>query len=89
MQAQSSGADVPFGHPFDRPRNRTGPFADRRFYWDRNDKTRAFGERFAELNNGRKPTMNQAGAYSATLAYPEAVTVVGSPEDGACPLIAP
>lgn len=53
------------------------------FYWDRNDETRAFGERFADLNNGRKPTMNQAGAYSATLAYLEAVAVVGSPEDGA------
>ncbi len=53
------------------------------FYWDRNDETRAFGERFAELNNGRLPTMNQAGAYSATLAYLEAVAVVGSPEDGA------
>ncbi|MBB4095629.1 ABC transporter substrate-binding protein [Ochrobactrum pecoris] len=53
------------------------------FYWDRNDQTRAFAERFAALNHGRKPTMNQAGAYSATLAYLDAVVKVGSPEDGA------
>ncbi|WBU63639.1 ABC transporter substrate-binding protein [Paracoccus aerodenitrificans] len=53
------------------------------FYWDRNDATRAFSERFAEKQNGQMPTMNHAGAYSATLAYLEAVAEVGSPEDGA------
>ncbi|GGF62689.1 ABC transporter permease [Azorhizobium oxalatiphilum] len=52
------------------------------FYWDLNDKTRAFGERYAKRNNGRMPTMNQAGAYSATLAYLTAVAKVGSPKDG-------
>lgn len=53
------------------------------FYWDLNDETRAFSERYAERNDGKMPTMNQAGAYSATLAYLEAVKQVGSPEDGA------
>ena len=53
------------------------------FYWDLNDKTRAFGERFAKRSNGRHPSMNQAGAYSATLAYLEAVAKVGSAKDGA------
>ncbi len=53
------------------------------FYWDLNDKTRSFGERFAKRNNGRYPSMNQAGAYSATLAYLTAVAKVGSPKDGA------
>ena len=53
------------------------------FYWDVNDKTRAFGERFAKLHGGRYPSMNQAGAYSATLAYLEAVKQVGSAKDGA------
>jgi branched-chain amino acid transport system substrate-binding protein len=52
------------------------------FYWDLNDKTRSFGERFAKRNNGRYPSMNQAGAYSATLAYLTAVAKVGSPKDG-------
>mgnify|MGYP002402093997 CR=1 FL=1 len=53
------------------------------FYWDLNDETRAFAARYAERNGGRMPTMNQAGAYSATLAYLDAVKRVGSPEDGA------
>lgn len=51
------------------------------FYWDLNDNTRAFSRRFAERMNGRMPTMDQAGVYSATLAYLRAVrtaqTVVG------------
>lgn len=53
------------------------------FYWDLNEKTRSFGERFAARNNGRYPSMNQAGAYSAALAYLKAVAKVGSPKDGA------
>jgi branched-chain amino acid transport system substrate-binding protein len=53
------------------------------FYWDLNEKTRAFGERFAKRSNGRFPSMNQAGAYSATLAYLDAVAKVGSAKDGA------
>ncbi|SMH61910.1 ABC transporter substrate-binding protein [Azospirillum agricola] len=53
------------------------------FYWDQNEKTRAFGKRFAERMNGRYPTMNQAGAYSASLAYLKAVAKVGSAKDGA------
>lgn len=53
------------------------------FYWDLNDKTRAFGERFAKRNKGRYPSMTQAGAYSATLAYLAAVKKMGSAKDGA------
>jgi branched-chain amino acid transport system substrate-binding protein len=52
------------------------------FYWDRNDSTRAFGERFAPRNRNRFPSMNQAGAYSATMAYLKAVAKVGSAKDG-------
>jgi branched-chain amino acid transport system substrate-binding protein len=52
------------------------------FYWDRNDATRAFGERFAARNRNRFPSMNQAGAYSATMAYLKAVAKVGSAKDG-------
>ena len=43
------------------------------FYWDLNDKTRAFSARFAERMGGRVPTMNHAGTYSSTLAYLHAV----------------
>jgi branched-chain amino acid transport system substrate-binding protein len=53
------------------------------FYWDLNEQTRSFGERFAKRNNGRYPSMNQAGAYSASLTYLKAVAKVGSPKDGA------
>jgi branched-chain amino acid transport system substrate-binding protein len=43
------------------------------FYWDMNDATRAFSERFAKRMGGRMPTEDQAAAYSATLAYLRAV----------------
>jgi branched-chain amino acid transport system substrate-binding protein len=43
------------------------------FYWDMNDSTRAFSERFAKRMGGRMPTEDQAAAYSATLAYLRAV----------------
>jgi len=53
------------------------------YYWDLNDKTRAFAERFAKRNNGKVPSMSQAGSYSATLAYLRAVEKVGDTKDGA------
>jgi len=47
------------------------------WYWDLNAETRAFAKRFfAKIN--RQPTMDQAGAYSATLTYLKAVKAVGS-----------
>jgi branched-chain amino acid transport system substrate-binding protein len=47
------------------------------FYWDLNPDTRAFGKRFfAKIN--RMPTMDQAGAYSATLTYLKAVKAAGT-----------
>ena len=48
------------------------------FYWDLNDKTRAFSKRFADKFKGRMPTMIQAGFYSATLAYLNAVKAAGT-----------
>ncbi|MDQ0326365.1 branched-chain amino acid transport system substrate-binding protein [Rhodopseudomonas julia] len=43
------------------------------FYWDRTDETRKFADRFAEKMNGQKPTMVQAGVYSAVTHYLKAV----------------
>ena len=43
------------------------------FYWDLNDQTRAWSKRFAARNNGRMPTMVQAGAYASVLHYLKAV----------------
>jgi branched-chain amino acid transport system substrate-binding protein len=47
------------------------------WYWDLNDKTRAFGKRFMD-KTGVEPTMNQAAYYSATLTYLNAVKAAGS-----------
>ena len=47
------------------------------WYWDTNEDTRAFAKRyFAKMN--REPTMDQSGAYSATLTYLKAVKAAGS-----------
>ena len=39
------------------------------FYWDLNDDTRAWSRRYAAVMDGNMPTEDQAGVYSATLAY--------------------
>jgi len=47
------------------------------WYWDLDDETRAFAKRFfAKMN--RQPTMDHAGAYSATLTYLKAVKAAGT-----------
>jgi branched-chain amino acid transport system substrate-binding protein len=51
------------------------------FYWDLNDKTRAFGKRFAERDKGIHPTMIHAGVYSAVTHYLKAVEALKS-DDG-------
>src|SRR5919198_612409 len=51
------------------------------FYWDLNDKTRAFGKKFAEANRGIHPTMIHAGVYSSVLHYLKAVEALKS-DDG-------
>ncbi len=52
------------------------------FYWDQNDQTRDWSQRFMEAH-GAQPTMVQAGVYSGTMAYLAAVEALGSAEDGA------
>ncbi|MGJ4898085.1 ABC transporter substrate-binding protein [Bradyrhizobium oligotrophicum] len=47
------------------------------FYWDRDDKSRAFSERFMK-RTGRMPSMIHAGTYSATLSYLKAVKAAGT-----------
>ena len=51
------------------------------FYWDANDKTRAFAKRFAERNRGIHPTMIHAGVYAGALHYLKAVETLKS-DDG-------
>jgi branched-chain amino acid transport system substrate-binding protein len=47
------------------------------FYWDMDDETRAWSERFNE-RVGQMPTMVQAGVYSAVSHYLKAIEAAGS-----------
>ncbi|QOZ24996.1 ABC transporter substrate-binding protein [Bradyrhizobium sp. CCBAU 51753] len=47
------------------------------FYWDRNDETRAWSQRFFKQHQAM-PTMDQAAVYSGTLHYLKAVAAAGS-----------
>ncbi|HYL81281.1 MAG TPA: ABC transporter substrate-binding protein [Candidatus Acidoferrum sp.] len=51
------------------------------FYWDMNEKTRAWSVKFAERDRGIHPTMVHAGVYSAVTHYLKAVTALKS-DDG-------
>jgi branched-chain amino acid transport system substrate-binding protein len=53
------------------------------FYWDANDKTRAFSKRFAPQDKGIHPTMVHAGVYASLLHYFKAVEALKSDADGA------
>ncbi|WP_342643888.1 ABC transporter substrate-binding protein [Rhodoligotrophos ferricapiens] len=54
-----------------------GTLAATAFYWDMDDATRAFAKRFYERMN-KMPTMAQAGVYSSTKLYLEAVKAAGT-----------
>ena len=53
------------------------------FYWDMNDKTRAWAKRFMERHDGRAPTSVQAGVYGAVRHYLKAVAAAGTDESTA------
>ncbi|AOG04855.1 ABC transporter substrate-binding protein [Bosea sp. RAC05] len=53
------------------------------FYWDTNDQTRTWADRFAKANGGKKPTMVQAGVYSGMLHYLKAVEAAKSKDSAA------
>ena len=49
------------------------------YYWDLNDTTRAFGNRFLK-RTGRMPNMIHAGTYSCVLQYLKAIKAAGTDE---------
>ena len=49
------------------------------FYWDANEETRRFSEKFMG-RVGHMPTMIQAGLYSATMHYLKAIEAIGTDE---------
>ncbi len=63
-----------------------GLFLTESFYWDLNDGTRAFTERFRRAMPDQRPNMVVAGSYAGALHYLKAVKNVGvatAKEDGA------
>jgi branched-chain amino acid transport system substrate-binding protein len=52
------------------------------FYWDRDEATRAFAKRFFAIHKAM-PTMDQAGAYSATMNYLKAIKAAGTDDPDA------
>jgi branched-chain amino acid transport system substrate-binding protein len=52
------------------------------FYWDHDDRARAFGERFL-ARTGHMPNSIHAGTYSATLSYLKAVKAAGTKDSDA------
>lgn len=52
------------------------------FYWDQNDETRAFAERFRKMHRAM-PTMFQASVYSSVMHYLKAIDAAGTDEAGA------
>ena len=54
-----------------------GLFLTESFYWDMNDRTRAFTKRFQARMPGVAPNMTNAGAYAGVLHYLKALKDVG------------
>src|SRR3954452_15971042 len=52
------------------------------FYWDRDDKTRAWSKRWQAERGGKMPTMVHAGVYASVLHYLKAVKALKSDADG-------
>ena len=50
------------------------------FYWDLNDRTRAFTSRLIKKTDGYHPGMGQAGCYGGTIHYLKAVAAMGAPD---------
>jgi branched-chain amino acid transport system substrate-binding protein len=59
-----------------------GMYLTEGFYWDLNDATRAWSKRFFEKHK-RMPTMVQAGVYSSTTHYLNAVKAAGTDDNKA------
>ena len=52
------------------------------FYWDQDDESREFGNRYKE-RTGAQPSMVQAATYSAVLSYLKAIDAAGTDEASA------
>jgi branched-chain amino acid transport system substrate-binding protein len=60
------------------------------FYWDMNDRARAFADRFTANMKAVRPTMVHAGVYSSSLHYLKTAAAMGAAEaqkDGAATVV--
>jgi branched-chain amino acid transport system substrate-binding protein len=57
-----------------------GLYTTESFYWNMNEETRAWSERFMKRHNGMVPNMIQAGVYGSVLHYLKAVQAAGTDE---------
>ena len=48
------------------------------WYWDLNNDTRAWADKYSKVMNGRKPNSNHAAVYSSTMHYLKAVQAAGT-----------
>ena len=59
-----------------------GLFLTESFYWDLNDRTRAFTKKFQAIDPSVVPNMDQAGCYGGTLHFLKAVKALGIAKKG-------
>jgi branched-chain amino acid transport system substrate-binding protein len=52
------------------------------FYWDRDDKTRAWSKKFGQRMGNKMPSMVQAGVYASVLHYLKALKALKSDANG-------
>lgn len=62
--------------------NAQGMILTNGFYWDYDQRSRAFGQRFQAVHR-KMPTMMQAAVYSAVLSYLKAIEAAGTDEPDA------
>jgi len=55
-----------------------GLYLTEAWYWDLNNETRAWADKYSKVMNGRKPNSNHAAVYSATMHYLNAVKAAGT-----------
>lgn len=60
-----------------------GLFTTEAFYWNLNEETRAWSQRFMKRHNGMVPNMIQVGVYGSVLHYLKGVQAAGTDEAGA------
>ena len=61
----------------------SGVLVNEAFYWDLDDRTRAWSRRFAPRNGGRMPSSIQAGDYAVARAYFRAVAAAKTTDTAA------